>query len=73
MTSFMLFLYAITFSYAYMNIDAGFGTLLLFGVVQVVMIVSSIYYKEQLTIIKLFWYCIIFMRTYLYALSSREF
>ena len=49
----MLFLYAITFSYAYMNIDAGFGTLLLFGVVQIVMISSSIYYKEKLTPMKL--------------------
>lgn len=48
----MLFLYAITFSYAYMNIDAGFGTLLLFGVVQVVMITSSIFYKEKLTLMK---------------------
>ncbi len=51
-TSFMLFLYAITFSYAYMNIDAGFGTLLLFGVVQVVMIASSLFYKEKLTLLK---------------------
>ncbi|MDC0932433.1 DMT family transporter [Arcobacteraceae bacterium] len=53
-SSFMLFLYAITFSYAYMNIDAGFGTLLLFGIVQTVMIASSIYYKERLTITKAF-------------------
>jgi len=53
-TSFMLFLYAITFSYAYLNIDAGFGTLLLFGIVQVTMIASSIFYKERLTFIKLF-------------------
>ena len=52
-TSFMLFLYAITFSYAYINIDAGFGTLLLFGVVQIAMIASSIFYKEKLTIMKL--------------------
>lgn len=53
-SSFMLFLYAITFSYAYMNIDAGLGTLLLFGVVQIVMIASSIFYKEKLTLIKAF-------------------
>jgi len=51
-SSFMLFLYAITFSYAYMNIDAGFGTLLLFGVVQIVMIAVSIFYKEKLTLMK---------------------
>jgi len=49
-TSFMLFLYAITFSYAYVDIDAGLGTLLLFGVVQVVMIISSLFYKEKLTL-----------------------
>jgi len=53
-TSFMLFLYAITFSYAYLDIDAGFGTLLLFGIVQVVMVISSLLYKEKLTIVKLF-------------------
>jgi len=54
LASFMLFLYAITFSYAYMQIDAGLGTLLLFAVVQIIMIVSSIYYKEKLTTIKIF-------------------
>jgi drug/metabolite transporter (DMT)-like permease len=52
-TSFMLFSYAITFSYAYLSIDAGFGTLLLFGVVQLVMIISSLYYKEKLTLLKI--------------------
>jgi len=52
-TSFMLFLYAITFSYAYLDIDAGFGTLLLFGIVQVVMIASSLLQKEKLTLLKL--------------------
>ena len=51
-TSFMLFLYAISFSYAYMNVDAGLGTLLLFGVVQIVMIISSLFYKEKLTLMK---------------------
>jgi len=51
-SSFMLFLYAISFSYAYINIDAGLGTLLLFGVVQIVMVTTSLFHKEKLTILK---------------------
>lgn len=47
-SAFMLFLYAIGFSYAYVNIEAGFGTLLLFGVVQVVMILGSLLHKEKI-------------------------
>jgi len=35
-----------------MNIDAGLGTLLLFGIVQIVMIAVSIFYKEKLTLMK---------------------
>lgn len=54
LSSFMLFLYAISFSYAYLSIDAGFGTLLLFGVVQVVMALSSLFYKEKISMQKLF-------------------
>jgi drug/metabolite transporter (DMT)-like permease len=52
-TSFMLFLYAICFSYSYIILDAGFGTLLLFGVVQVIMLVSSIFYKEKINLQKI--------------------
>jgi len=52
-SSFMLFLYAISFSYAYINIDAGLGTLLLFGVVQVIMVITSLFYKEKLTLLKI--------------------
>jgi len=52
-SSFMLFLYAISFSYAYLNIDAGLGTLLLFGVVQIVMVTTSVFQKEKLTILKI--------------------
>ena len=53
MSSLMLFLYAICFSYAYINMDAGFGTLLLFGVVQIVMVISSLFHKEKLSILKI--------------------
>ncbi|WP_108063576.1 DMT family transporter [Poseidonibacter lekithochrous] len=48
-SSFMLFLYAVSFSYSYLSIDAGFGTLLLFAVVQIVMLASSFFYKESLS------------------------
>ena len=40
--SFMLFLYAITFSYAYISLDTGTGALILFGSVQITMILLSL-------------------------------
>lgn len=40
--SFMLFLYAITFSLAYLSVDTGTGALILFGSVQITMILLSI-------------------------------
>jgi drug/metabolite transporter (DMT)-like permease len=40
--SFMLFLYAITFSYAYLSVDTGTGALILFGTVQITMILLSL-------------------------------
>ena len=52
-SSFMLFLYAITFSYSFLNIDAGLGTLLLFAVVQMVMILFSFFYKEKINLQKI--------------------
>jgi len=52
-SGFMLFLYAIAFSYSYLNIEAGAGTLLLFGVVQIVMLLSALILKEKITIQKL--------------------
>lgn len=39
---FMLFLYAITFSYAYLSVDTGTGALILFGAVQITMILLSL-------------------------------
>lgn len=48
-TSFMLFLYAICFSYAYINLEAGVGTLILFASVQLSMILIAIFLKEKLT------------------------
>lgn len=40
--SLMLFLYAITFSYAYVSLDTGTGALILFGSVQITMILLSL-------------------------------
>jgi len=40
--SFALFLYAITFSYAYLLVDTGTGALILFGSVQISMILMSL-------------------------------
>lgn len=39
---FMLFLYATTFSYAYISLDTGTGALILFGSVQITMILLSL-------------------------------
>ncbi len=40
--SFMLFLYAITFSFAYITLETGTGALILFGSVQITMILLSL-------------------------------
>ena len=40
--AFMLFLYAIAFSYAYISLDTGIGALILFGAVQITMILMGI-------------------------------
>ena len=48
----MLFLYAIAFSYSYINLEAGIGTLILFAVVQLSMILFAIIKKEKLTLKK---------------------
>lgn len=40
--SFMLFLYAVTFSYSYISLDTGTGALILFGAVQVTIILISL-------------------------------
>ena len=51
-SSIMLFLYAITFSYAYITLDAGTGALILFGSVQITMILLSIITGNRLHIIE---------------------
>lgn len=41
-SAFMLFLYAVTFSFAYISLDTGTGALVLFGSVQITMVLASI-------------------------------
>ena len=50
--SFTLFLYAITFSYAYLSVDTGTGALILFGSVQITMIMLSLISGTRLHIIE---------------------
>ena len=38
----MLFLYAITFSFAYLSLDTGTGALILFGAVQITIIIHTL-------------------------------
>lgn len=52
LSSFFLFLYAICFSYSYLNLDAGIGALILFAIVQLLIIFWAIIKKESLTIQK---------------------
>ena len=55
--SFMLFLYAVTFSYAYVSLETGIGALILFGSVQITMILvgllsgNKLHYFEWLGVI----------------------
>lgn len=48
LAGFMLFLYALTFSYAYVSLDTGTGALILFGAVQITMIVISLFRGARL-------------------------
>jgi drug/metabolite transporter (DMT)-like permease len=47
-TGLMLFIYAITFSFAYVSLDTGTGALVLFGAVQLTMIITSIVMGNKL-------------------------
>lgn len=44
----MLLLYAVTFSYAYLTLDTGIGALILFGAVQITMILISVIQGQRL-------------------------
>lgn len=51
-SSFMLFVYAICFSYAYINLEAGIGALILFAAVQLTIIIVALIKKESINFIK---------------------
>ncbi|MDT0595578.1 DMT family transporter [Glaciecola petra] len=61
LASFCLFVYAATFSFAYISLPTGAGALLLFGCVQLTMIVSSIMAKESLNTQKYMGVCLAFL------------
>lgn len=48
LASMMLFIYAITFSYAYISLETGVGALILFAAVQITMILVGLYLGDKL-------------------------
>ncbi len=54
----MLFLYALGFSYAYIDLEAGTGALILFGMVQATMIIAALINGDRPTAIEILgWVC----------------
>ncbi len=49
-SSLLLFIYAVTFSFAYNSLDTGVGALVLFASVQITMILTSLFTGNKLTI-----------------------
>ncbi|WP_023604294.1 DMT family transporter [Aliivibrio logei] len=52
-SAFMLFLYAITFSFAYISLETGTGALVLFGAVQITMVTMSVISGHRLRLFEL--------------------
>jgi len=52
LSALMLFLYALSFAYAYVDLGAGTGALILFGLVQVTMIVSALLAGDRPTVLQ---------------------
>ena len=48
----MLFVYAVTFSYAYISLDTGTGALILFGSVQLTMVLFSLISGNRLSLVE---------------------
>ena len=61
LSGFMFFLYAICFSFSYTNMLAGIGTLILFAVVQLTMIILALFFNEKLTFNKIIGILIAFL------------
>lgn len=60
-SSFMLFLYAVTFSFAYLRLETGTGALILFGSVQITIIAASLLSGNRLLTIEWVGVCLAFM------------
>lgn len=73
LNSFFLFLYAITFSYSYIDMEAGIGTLILFAIVQLTMILFAIIKKEHLSFKKAFGIALAFFGLVYLLFPSEEF
>lgn len=69
---FLLFVYAICFSYSYLLIDTGIGALILFGMVQITMIGYAMV-KKMITPIKLVGALIAFLGLAVLLFPSKEF
>lgn len=52
LSAFYLFVYMVTFSYAYITLDTGIGALILFGAVQMTMVIFSISKGKKLQLIE---------------------
>jgi len=72
-SSFMLFLYAICFSFAYINLDAGLGALILFAVVQLTIIFVALLKKERLNTKKSLGIILAFFGLIYLLLPSKDF
>ena len=72
-SSFMLFLYAICFSYAYVNLDAGLGALILFALVQLTIIITALLKKERLNFKKSLGIIIAFAGLFYLLFPSKDF
>jgi drug/metabolite transporter (DMT)-like permease len=58
LSALMLFLYALSFSYAYLDLSAGTGALILFGLVQATMIIAAVIAGDKPTRIEILgWLC----------------
>lgn len=72
-SGFFLFLYAITFSYSYINLDAGLGALVLFAIVQITIIIFALLKKESLTFKKLLGIFLAFLGLVIILYPKEEF
>ncbi len=68
--SIMIFLYAITFSYAYTTLDTGTGALILFGSVQITIIILSLFTGIRLHITEWLGVLVVYKKRMLFCIFS---